>query len=149
MKTTKTRKTHKVINHLLANTDLEAIYFGSVKECETYLYDNKKAGIHLQIIPLNTEELLSANRKEKQFYIQAGYVGNSILWWGINSRGYTTNIQKAGRYSEEETMKIINNRPDIDMAWSCEHVDNNESAKITTVYMQYLDIEYLIEGKKE
>jgi hypothetical protein len=44
---------------------------------------------------------------EKMYYIQNGYVGNAILWWGIDSRGYTTDINKAGKYTKEETLEII------------------------------------------
>lgn len=29
-------------------------------------------------------------------------VGNCILWWGHNGGGYTTELEKAGRYTEDE-----------------------------------------------
>ena len=35
------------------------------------------------------------------YYIQNGYVGNAILWWAENSRGYTTDFTKAGKYTKE------------------------------------------------
>jgi len=35
--------------------------------------------------------------KEKLYYIQNVYVGNAILWWAIDSKGYTTDIGKAGK----------------------------------------------------
>lgn len=85
---------------------------------------------------MNTEEL---------YYIQNGYVGNAILWWGINSRGYTTDITKAGKYTKEEAEKIIQRPQDI--AWLCEHIDNNEKAKKLTIDIQYLDTEFRLVGK--
>lgn len=85
---------------------------------------------------MNTEEL---------YYIQNGYVGNAILWWGINSRGYTTDITKAGKYTKEEAEKIIQRPQDI--AWLCEHIDNNEKAKKLTIDIQYLDTQFRLVGK--
>ena len=31
-------------------------------------------------------------KEDKQFYIQNGWIGNAILWWGIDSKGYTTKL---------------------------------------------------------
>ena len=60
----------------------------------------------------------------KLYYIQdaRSYVGNSILWWGPNSGGYTTDICKAGKYPEPEAKVICDNR-DTDIAWPCDYID--------------------------
>ena len=76
-------------------------------------------------------------KEDKQFYIQSGWVGNAILWWGIDSKGYTTEIDKAGRYTYEEAKKIIQ-RPD-DKAWECKHVDECLKAHKRIIDGQYLD----------
>jgi len=85
-------------------------------------------------------------KKNKQYYIQNGWIGNSILWWGIKGSGYTTEIDKAGRYSYEETKKIIQ-RPE-GKAWECKHVDECLSAHKTIIDGQYLDRKKCIRGKK-
>jgi len=82
---------------------------------------------------------------EEMYYIQNGYVGNAILWWGIDSKGYTTDITKAGKYTKEEAEKIIQRPQDI--AWLCEHIDNNEKAKKLTIDIQYLNTNYRLVGK--
>lgn len=53
----------------------------------------------------------------KLYYIQnlrAGYVGNSVLFWGHDSKGYTCNAEDAGVYTEEEAHRICGNRPTVD-----------------------------------
>lgn len=72
------------------------------------------------------------------YYIQNGFVGNAVSWWGINSNGYTTDLTKAGKYTKEETIIIIRRRPE-DRAWSCRYIDNNEKAKKLIIDGQYLD----------
>jgi hypothetical protein len=53
-----------------------------------------------------------------KYYIQDArqYVGNCILFWGKNSSGYVTDINKAGLYSEEKAKEICKNRK-TDIAW--------------------------------
>lgn len=81
--------------------------------------------------------------EEKLYYIQNGYVGNAILWWGIDSKGYTTDLDKAGRYTYDEMVARTKRRRDI--GWECEHVDNNLDAKKIVVDAQYLDNDYRFE----
>lgn len=75
------------------------------------------------------------------FYIQNGYVGNSVLWWGKNSNGYTTNINKAGLYTKEEVLKKFVNSREEDVIWESSHVDNNI---VKQVDGQYLNREYSV-----
>lgn len=85
-------------------------------------------------------------KKEELYYIQNGYVGNAILWWANESKGYTTDIRKAGKYTKEEAKNIIK-RPE-DTAWLCRHIDNNEAAHKTIIDGQYLNSKYRLIGKK-
>lgn len=85
--------------------------------------------------------------KEKMYYIQNGYVGNAMCWWGLNSRGYTTDINKAQRYTAEEAENIIKRPQDI--AWECDHIDNNLDARKTIIDSQYLNYDYRIVGNEK
>ena len=40
------------------------------------------------------------------YYIQQGYIGNHIKWWGANRGGYTTQLERAGIYTEQEAKAI-------------------------------------------
>ena len=76
-------------------------------------------------------------KKGKLYYIQNGYVGNAILWWGVDSKGYTTNFAEAGKYNFAKAKEIVK-RPQ-DKAWLCSYVDKNEKAKKLIIDGQYLD----------
>ncbi len=82
---------------------------------------------------------------DELYYIQNGYVGNAILWWGINGAGYTCDITKAGKYTRKETDQIIQ-RPE-DRAWPCEYIDNNADAHKMVIDSQYLANGYCLNGK--
>jgi len=80
----------------------------------------------------------------EEYYIQNGYVGNAILWWGQNHSGYTTDINLAGRYTKEEAEGIIK-RPE-DRAWPCSYIDENTECKKLIVDVQYLSNDMMLPG---
>jgi len=82
----------------------------------------------------------------KLYYIQNGYVGNAIAWWGIESKGYTTDIKKAGKYTFEQAQNIIKRPQDI--AWECDHIDNCIDAQRLVIDAQYLDKTKCLEGER-
>jgi hypothetical protein len=49
----------------------------------------------------------SPEKPEDTYYIQDSrdYVGNSMLWWGFDGRGYVCDITKAGVYSKEAAFR--------------------------------------------
>jgi hypothetical protein len=38
------------------------------------------------------------------------FVGDSVVWWRKNGKGYTTNLDEAGEYEEEEALSIGRSR---------------------------------------
>jgi len=84
-------------------------------------------------------------KAEKLFYIKNGYVGNDILWWGHESKGYTTDIRKAGKYTKEKA-KLIIKRPE-DTAWPVDYIDKNETAHKMVIDGQYLDHKKSLKGR--
>jgi len=58
------------------------------------------------------------------FYIQKGYVGNAVLWWGLNSSGYVCDIRKAQLYTKKEVLKDFVNGRIEDRIWESTHVLN-------------------------
>ncbi len=76
------------------------------------------------------------SKAEPLFYIQAtrSHVGNSVLWWCPNGEGYTTHIDKAGKYTKAQARKWTQ-RP-TDRLWPVSHVDRHWSHHVD---MQHLD----------
>jgi hypothetical protein len=52
------------------------------------------------------------------------WVGDHVLFWRPESKGYTTDLDKAGRYTKEEAQKIEAVRG-TDKALPCELVDRH------------------------
>lgn len=62
---------------------------------------------------------------DTMFYIQRGYVGNSVLWWGLNSVDYTCKIEKSQTYTKKEVLeRFLDGNPD-DRIWPADHVNKN------------------------
>ena len=59
---------------------------------------------------------------DSMFYIQNGYVGNAVLWWGLNSNGYVCDIHKAQAYTKQYVLKHFVNGREEDRIWESKHV---------------------------
>lgn len=76
-----------------------------------------------------------------KYYIQnteAGYLGNAIIFWAKDSRGYTANLCQAETFSEEEAKKICLGNPEKNIAWPVDYIDNSSGLQ-KIVDSQYLD----------
>jgi len=88
------------------------------------------------------EKLRALNDKE-MYYVQdsRSYCGNSVFWWGLESRGYTTDLMKAQKYTKDEIIKQFSNGRDTDIIWPASHV---EKLIKTHVDAQYLEHEFCV-----
>ena len=74
---------------------------------------------------------------EEKYYIRnEGYLGNALLWWAENGRGYTCDIRYAGKYTKEQAERICE-RPE-DTAYKCEYIDGLTQAQKLIVDCQYV-----------
>jgi hypothetical protein len=78
---------------------------------------------------------------DKLYYIQNGFVGNSICWWRHEGKGYTSDFSEAGKFPEKEAKMQAAMRPGEDIAWPCSYIDNNQKAKKMTIDGQYLNFD--------
>lgn len=65
-----------------------------------------------------------AEKAEELYYIQdtRSYVGNCVLWWGPNRKGYVCSLDEAGLYSREDAEAQARSRS-TDRAWPKSAVD--------------------------
>lgn len=75
-----------------------------------------------------------------EYYIQnksAGFLGNAIIFWAKERRGYTSNLDNSHKFSEDEAKKICLENPEKNAAWPVDYIDNNKGVQ-RVVDSQYL-----------
>jgi hypothetical protein len=77
-----------------------------------------------------------------EYYIQdtRSYVGNAVVWWRPEGKGYTTNIDEAGLFTRKKAALIQANRA-TDKAWPEEAVRG--------AILRYVDAQRLSEDMRE
>lgn len=87
------------------------------------------------------EQKIKTLPKDKMYYVQdsRNYVGNAVLWFGLNNNGYVTDLSKAQKYTWEQIQKF--NLRETNIIWDSEHVEN---AIRQYIDMQGLNREYSI-----
>lgn len=78
------------------------------------------------------------------FYLQdsRSYVGNDVLWWAKNGKGYTTDLSKAHVYSKAEAVRQHEMR-ETDIPWPKDYIDAKTRPAVD---MQYIKRAEALEG---
>lgn len=61
-----------------------------------------------------------------KYYIrnkEAGYLGNSWMWYGKNGQGYTAYILGAHRFDEAEAVKMVEHDPEKWAMYKCDEIE--------------------------
>lgn len=69
------------------------------------------------------------------YYIQnydQGYLGNAIIFWAKDRKGYTANINNSHKFTEDEAKQICTNNPEKNKAWPVEYIDGNKGNQLVT-----------------
>lgn len=80
-----------------------------------------------------------------EYYIQnreAGYLGNAIIFWAKDSRGYTANLDNCQKFTEAEAKEICNGNPEKNKAWPVDYIDNNQGIQriVDSLYCEHQKI---------
>lgn len=61
---------------------------------------------------------------ENLYYIQdtRSYIGNCVVWWRAGGRGYTTDLDDAGLYTQQEALAQHRSR-ETDVPWLCSEIE--------------------------
>ena len=82
----------------------------------------------------------------KQFYMQdkRQYVGNDMLWWAKDGKGYTCDLSKALIWSKFDALVQAESR-DTDIPWPKEYIDARTRP---TVDVQHVDRDVAMPAKQ-
>ncbi|XJC79897.1 hypothetical protein ACHFCA_34990 (plasmid) [Delftia tsuruhatensis] len=71
------------------------------------------------------------------FYVQdsRSYVGNDMLFWGLNGNGYTTDLRKAQLYTQEQAQAMHNSR-ETDIPWPKKYIDAKTRPAVDMQYVK-------------
>lgn len=71
-----------------------------------------------------------------EWYLQdkRSYSGNAVMWWAKDKKGYTSDLNKAHVFTEEEAFAQAKER-DTDVPWAKEYIDLHTQR---TCDMQYI-----------
>lgn len=71
------------------------------------------------------------------FYIQDSrqYVGNDMLWWCPEGKGYTTDMRQAGTFTRDEAQRLHNHRP-TDIPWPKDYIDSRTRPAVDAQYVR-------------
>lgn len=80
----------------------------------------------------------------KLYYIQdsRSFIGNSPVWWGYNGSGYTSNLLKAGTYTEEESIAQHKDRI-TDIPWPKDYIDKHVHVEVDC---QHINLKTALKG---
>jgi len=75
---------------------------------------------------------------DQQFYLQdnRSYIGNDMLWWAKDGKGYTTSLDMAEIYTKDDALSQHRCR-ETDIPWPKSYIDRRTSPAVD---MQYVDI---------
>ena len=89
--------------------------------------------------------------KAKLYYIQnqnASYLGNAPIFWGLNRRSYTADLNKAHKFTEEEAKEVCLGNPEKNKAWPVDYIDNSEGIQ-KIIDSQYMESENAMKWQEE
>ncbi len=94
------------------------------KQSDIIIYDGERIKRY-QIAQLERDKKLKLLPDNKYYYVQdmRNYVGNAVLWHGLNGGGYVTDLAKAHKYTKDEVVKDFTNGRDTDIIWYADHVE--------------------------
>lgn len=74
---------------------------------------------------------------DSTFYVQNGFVGNSMLFWALNSNGYTCDFNKAQEYTKAEILEGFVPGRAQDRIWLADHLKQNTCTVIDGQHVNY------------
>ena len=108
-------------------TDIKSI---RAKDYDVILFEGKEMKryrLEKEIECREKENKIIKLNDDEYYYIQdsRNYVGNAVLWHGLNGNGYVTDLKKAHKYSKKEVLEVFLRGRDTDIIWIGSHVEKS------------------------
>lgn len=90
------------------------------------------------VLILNSRQEFTLSIKDDGLYVvqdSRGYVGNAMSFWGHNGSGYTTNFNKAGKFTKEKALAIHNAHKDRTHIWPVKYMQQRLIQIIDSQYV--------------
>lgn len=97
-----------LLGGLMRNREVLAIALDKAVQLQLVRVVQDGDATHIQVVE-------DDSAGEPRYFIRSherGYWGNSPVWWGPNSRGYTAHLDQAGRYTWEQCVQICKLDPE-------------------------------------
>ena len=110
------------------------------RSCDIVLFEGDEVErwrMDLELKEREREKKMMQLPDDEMFYVQDArdYVGNAVLWWGLNSFGYVTDLKRAQKYTKQEVIDRFGRGRETDVIWPASHVEN--------AIREYVDIQGL------
>lgn len=90
------------------------------------------------VLILNSRQEFTLKLEDDDLYVvqdNRGYVGNAMSFWGQNGSGYTTNFNKAGKFTKEKALAIHNAHRDRTHIWPLSYMQQRLIQIIDSQYV--------------
>jgi len=110
------------------------------KSCDIVLFEGNEVKRWIAEDELKCREVerdILSLPDDEYYYVQdkRSYVGNAVLWWAQDNRGYTTDLNRAHKYTKQDIVKQFARKRETDIVWRASHVEN--------AVREYVDGQYL------
>ena len=101
------------------------------EEMPRYIYEDR-------LVKEKRNAKLQALDADEMYYVQdsRSYCGNSVFWWSKESRGYTTDLNMAHKYTKDEIVKRFSNGRETDIIWKASHVEQHIKTHVDAQYLE-------------
>tara|TARA_R110002049_G_scaffold224712_4_gene396516 strand:+ start:12137 stop:12712 length:576 start_codon:yes stop_codon:yes gene_type:complete len=107
-------------------------------EFEDGLEKKEFAKIRAQRIRLKEmRDKINSLPADATFYVQNGFVGNAMLFWGLGSSGYTAKLEKAQEYTKEYILEHFVPGRENDIIWYSKHIKECTTLMVDGQHVNY------------
>lgn len=83
------------------------------------------------------QDKINSFPNDATFYVQNGFVGNAMLFWGLGNSGYTAKLEKAQEYTKEYILEHFVPGRENDRIWYSKHIKECTTLMVDGQHVNY------------